>query len=129
MLIDIIVYDIPKNKNRFYVVYYLLSTKFNYRLSLVTKSHEFLPLISIYSLFNTSNWLEREIWDLFGIIFLLHCDLRKILTEYGFKGHPLKKDFPLTGFLEVVYDDTQKQIVNSSLEILQKYRYFKFNSV
>ena len=121
-------YDRPKNKNRFHIIYYLLSTKFNYRFSLVTTSHEFLPLISIYSLFSTSNWLEREIWDLFGIVFLLHRDLRKILTEYGFKGHPLQKNFPLTGFLEVIYDDTQKQIVNLSLEISQKYRYFKFNS-
>ena len=128
LLIDIQVYDVPKIKQRFYVIYSLLSTQFNYRFSLITKTSTFLPLISVTSIFKTSNWIEREVWDLFGIFFLLHNDLRRILTEYGFNSHPLRKDFPVTGFLEMIYDDSKKQIVSIPLELSQKYRYFNFNS-
>ena len=127
-IIDIIVYDIPKNKARFLLVYNSLSTIFNYRLFVITKITNFLPLISVSSLFRGVNWIEREIFDLFGIFFLLHSDLRTILTDYGFKGYPLRKDFPLTGFVDVLYNDSQKQIVKINLELTQKYRKFKFNS-
>jgi NADH dehydrogenase (ubiquinone) Fe-S protein 3 len=127
-LVDIIVYDVLRDKKRFHLIYNLLSTQFNYRLRIVTKTCELLPLLSVSSLFNSSNWMEREIWDLYGIFFLLHKDLRRILTEYGFKNHPLRKDFPLTGFFEVIYDDSQKRIINRPLELSQEYRYFDFNS-
>ena len=127
-LIDIIVSDNPKDKQRFIVRYALLSEKFNYRLYLVTKTKELMPLLSVQYIFNSSNWLEREIWDLFGIFFLLHSDLRRILTDYGFSCHPLRKDFPVTGFSEIVYDDSQKRVIKRSLELAQEYRYFDYNS-
>jgi NADH dehydrogenase (ubiquinone) Fe-S protein 3 len=127
-LIDIVVYDVLKEIKRFHLIYNLLSIQFNYRLRIITKTCELLPLISITGLFNSSNWMEREIWDLYGIFFFFHKDLRRILTEYGFKSHPLRKDFPLTGFFETSYDDSQKRIVNKSLELSQEYRYFDFNS-
>lgn len=127
-LIDIVVYDVRKEIKRFHLIYNLLSIQFNYRLRIVTKTCELLPLISITGLFNSSNWMEREIWDLYGIFFFFHKDLRRILTEYGFKSHPLRKDFPLTGFFETSYDDSQKRIINKSLELSQEYRYFDFNS-
>jgi NADH:ubiquinone oxidoreductase subunit C len=128
MLIDIVVSDNPKDKYRFILRYLLLSTTFNYRLTLITKSKELMFLLSVNSIFNSSNWLEREIWDLFGIFFLLHPNLRRILTEYGFQSHPLRKDFPFTGFSEVIYDDSQKRIVKKQLELSQEYRNFDFHS-
>lgn len=129
MLIDIVVSDTPKNKFRFTLRYLILSTRFNYRLSLVTKTKELVSLLSTISLYRTANWIEREIWDLYGIFFFLHNDLRRILTEYGFTAHPLRKDFPLTGFFEVIYDDSQKRIVKKSLELSQEYRFFDFNAI
>lgn len=129
MLIDIVVSDTPKNKFRFTLRYLILSTRFNYRLSLVTKTKELVSLLSTISLYRTANWIEREIWDLYGIFFFLHNDLRRILTEYGFTAHPLRKDFPLTGFFEVIYDDSQKRIVKKSLELSQEYRLFDFNAI
>lgn len=128
IITDIIIYDIPENKKRFLMVYNSLSTVFNYRLFLISKTDNFLPVISISSLFKGVNWIEREIFDLFGIFFLLHSDLRSILTDYGFKGYPLKKDFPLSGFIDVLYDDSQKQIIKINLELSQQYRKFQFNS-
>lgn len=127
-LIDIVVSDNPKNYHRFIVRYLLLSVRFNFRLSVVTKIKELATLISITSLFGSANWIEREIFDLFGIFFLLHTDLRRILTEYGFQFHPLRKDFPMTGFFEVVYDDSQKRIVQRKVELSQEYRYFDFTT-
>lgn len=129
MLIDIVVSDTPKNKFRFTLRYLILSTRFNYRLSLITKTKELVSLLSTISLYRTANWIEREIWDLYGIFFFLHNDLRRILTEYGFTAHPLRKDFPLTGFFEVIYDDSQKRIVKKSLELSQEYRFFDFNAI
>jgi NADH dehydrogenase (ubiquinone) Fe-S protein 3 len=129
LLIDIVVSDTPKNKFRFTLRYLILSTRFNYRLSLITKTKELVSLLSTISLYRTANWIEREIWDLYGIFFFLHNDLRRILTEYGFTAHPLRKDFPLTGFFEVIYDDSQKRIVKKSLELSQEYRFFDFNAI
>ena len=128
LLVDIIVYDIPQNKERFIVVYSLISTHFNKRIFLISKVNELLSLISINSLFSSSNWIEREIWDLFGILFLLNKDLRRILTSYGFEFHPLRKDFPMMGFFETVYDETQKSVVNKTFVGLnQEYRTFKLD--
>jgi len=129
VLTDIVVSDHPQDKYRFIIRYLLLSVKFNYRLTLISKSKELMPLLSVNSLFNTSNWIEREVWDLFGIFFLLHPNLRRILTEYGFKSHPLRKDFPFTGFFEVIYDDSQKRVIKKKLELSQEYRNFDFNSL
>jgi NADH:ubiquinone oxidoreductase subunit C len=127
-VIDIITYDLPTNKARFLLIYNALSVIFNYRFLLVTKTNNFLPLISIASLFRGSSWMEREIFNLFGIFFLLHLDLRIILTDYGFKDYPLRKDFPITGFIDIIYNDTQKQITKLQLGLIQKYRKFQFNS-
>lgn len=128
ILIDIIVYDVPQNKERFIIVYNLLSIHFNKRIFIVTKINELSTLISINSLFLVSNWIEREIWDLFGILFLLNKDLRRILTNYGFEFHPLRKDFPLIGYFETIYDDTQKSVINKTLTgLTQEYRTFKLN--
>jgi NADH:ubiquinone oxidoreductase subunit C len=127
-LLDIIVYDTPKNKDRFTIIYLMSSTRFNRRLFISTKLNELTPLISINSLYITATWIEREIWDLFGIIFLLHKDLRRILTEYGFEFHPLRKDFPITGFCETLYDETQKRITSKSfIGLAQRYRVFKLD--
>lgn len=127
-LLDIIIYDIPKNKDRFTVVYSLLSIRFNRRLFISTKLNELMPLISISSLYVTANWIEREVWDLFGILFLLHKDLRRILTEYGFEFHPLRKDFPLMGFCETLYDETQKRVTSKAIiGLAQEYRVFKLD--
>jgi len=106
-----------------------MSVKFNYRLMLLTKTKELVSLLSINSLYRTTNWIEREIWDLYGIFFLLHHDLRRILTDYGFSAHPLRKDFPVTGFFEVIYDDSQKRITQKALELSQEYRYFDFKAI
>jgi NADH dehydrogenase (ubiquinone) Fe-S protein 3 len=128
ILIDIVVSDHPKDSYRFIVRYILLSVRFNYRISLFTKIKEFMTLLSVSTLFTGSNWIEREVWDLFGIFFLLHPNLRRILTEYGFNSHPLRKDFPFSGFSEVFYDDSQKKIVKKELELAQEYRNFNFTS-
>lgn len=127
-LLDIVVYDIPKNKERFVIIYSLLSKRFNRRVFIKTKTNEISPLLSISSIYRTGNWLEREIWDLFGIFFILHRDLRRILTDYGFNSHPLRKDFPLMGHYETLYDETQKRIINKSIIGLnQEYRVFKLS--
>jgi len=100
-LVDIIACDFPKKKMRFCVRYLLLSLRFNVRLQIITKFFETQPIFSVCYLFNSSVWLERELWDLYGIFFLGNIALRRILTDYGFLGHPLRKDFPLSGFIEV----------------------------
>lgn len=128
LLIDIIVVDFPENQARFKVVYSLCSIKFNARIKVVTSVDELTPLASITDLYKNANWMEREVWDMYGLYFAFHPDLRRILTDYGFEGYPLRKDFPLSGFKETRYDDSQKRVVFEALEMSQEFRAFTFNS-
>lgn len=127
-LIDLTCIDNIEKKNRFCLVYNLLSYKFNFRIKVCVEISEMETVPSIVNLYNASNWLEREVWDMFGIFFSNHPDLRRILTDYGFSGFPLRKDFPLTGYLEVRYNDEKKRIVYENLELAQEFRFFNFIS-
>ena len=127
-LIDIACYDFPGKKHRFSVTYILYSLKYNNRLIVVVKTNEVIPLPSITSIFSSGDWLEREIWDLYGVFFDAHPDLRRILTDYGFNGHPLRKDFPLTGFIEIYYNDSKKRLRYEPVELAQEYRTFTLQS-
>jgi len=128
ILSDLTVVDYIENKKRFEVVYMLLSLKYNIRVRIKTYVDETVKLQSISSIYSCSNWLEREVWDLFGIYFLNHSDLRRILTDYGFESYPLRKDFPLNGFISVRYDESNKIVVSESTELMQDFRSFKFQS-
>lgn len=128
LLIDIAAYDLPSNRLRFPVVYNLLSERFNSRLFVYVYANEVLKLDTAVSIHKAANWFEREIWDLYGIFFYKHPDLRRILTDYGFNYHPLRKDFPLTGYKEVYYSDNDKRIIYTSVETLQNYRVFSFKN-
>ena len=128
MLIDITAVDYPENNKRFEVVYFLLSLKYNTRIKIKTHVNELSSLDSACSLFASANWPEREVWDMFGICFRDHPDLRRLLTDYGFDGHPLRKDFPLNGYSAVRYDDTQKIVLYEATELSQEYRNFDFQS-
>ena len=123
---DIVVWDKPGKLNRFTIVYILHSLIFNARVALLIQTNELSPVYSITNIFNSAGWAEREIWDLFGIFIINNNDLRRILTDYGFNGHPLRKDFPLTGFVESTYDDLQKRIEFTKVELTQAYRIFKY---
>ena len=112
----------------FSVVYDLLSITYNSRLRIKVFINEISSLPSIVKVFINANWWEREIWDLYGIYFDQHPDLRRILTDYGFEGHPMRKDFPLSGYIEVRYDDNKKRIVVEPIELTQELRYFTFES-
>jgi len=127
-IIDICVVDYPERENRFEVVYNFLSVRYNTRLRVKTSVNEITPVESISSIFKGANWFEREAWDLFGVFFSGHPDLRRILTDYGFEGHPLRKDFPLSGYVEVRYDEIQKRVVCEPIELSQEYRDFNFAS-
>jgi NADH-quinone oxidoreductase subunit C len=127
-LVDITAIDYPSEKNRFKVYYNLLSINMNYRIFIRTEVTEFGYIPSVCSVFMSASWLEREVWDMFGIFFANHPDLRRILTDYGFEGFPLRKDFPLTGYVEVRYDDEQKSVVYEPVELAQEYRLFDFQS-
>ncbi|XP_013191159.2 NADH dehydrogenase [ubiquinone] iron-sulfur protein 3, mitochondrial-like [Amyelois transitella] len=120
--------DVPSREFRFEVVYCLLSMRFSERVRVKTYTDELTPVKSAYSLWQVCNYLEREIYDMFGIIFTDHPDLRRILTDYGFQGHPLRKDFPLVGYTEVRYDDELKKLVYEPVEFAQEYRSFKLQS-
>jgi NADH/F420H2 dehydrogenase subunit C len=120
--------DYPERIDRFEVSYELLSLKFNNRLRVKTSINEVGSLESITKVYSSANWWEREIWDMFGIFFSNHPDLRRILTDYGFEGYPLRKDFPLSGYVEVRYDDTVKRVVCEPLELAQEFRSFNFES-
>ncbi len=120
--------DYPEREERFEVVYELLSIGYNSRIRVKTYTNEVNPIFSSVSLFPCANWWEREIWDLFGVFFYAHPDLRRILTDYGFEGHPLRKDFPLSGFFELRYDEDQRVVVCESLELSQEFRAFSFSS-
>jgi NADH:ubiquinone oxidoreductase subunit C len=127
-LVELTATDIPTNSLRFYASYFLLSTHYNTRVCVSVQTNELLPIISVTSLFNSANWMEREVWDLFGIMFANHPDLRRILTDYGFTGHPLRKDFPLSGFTDIFYNDAQKLLVYEPVELAQSFRKFSFLS-
>jgi NADH/F420H2 dehydrogenase subunit C len=120
--------DFLTKNYRFSVVYDLLSLTYNSRLRLKVFTNELQSLPSSVKIFINANWWEREIWDLYGIYFDQHPDLRRILTDYGFEGHPLRKDFPLSGYIEVRYDDNKKRIVVEPLELTQEARSFTFES-
>jgi NADH/F420H2 dehydrogenase subunit C len=120
--------DYPERFARFEVSYELLSIKYNTRLRIKTFANEKVSLQSACIVYSSANWWEREIWDMFGLYFTNHPDLRRILTDYGFEGSPLRKDFPLSGYVEVRYDDTVKRVVCEPLELAQEYRSFKFES-
>jgi NADH dehydrogenase (ubiquinone) Fe-S protein 3 len=128
MLIDLTAVDYPSRSKRFEIVYNLLSIHHNSRIRIKTFVDELTPLDSLTNIYNSANWFERETWDMFGVFFTQHPDLRRILTDYGFEGHPLRKDFPLSGFVEVRYDDTEKRVITERLEITQEFRYFDFSS-
>ena len=127
-IIDICAVDYPERENRFEVVYNLLSITYNTRIRVKTSINEITPLESITPLFKGADWLEREAWDFYGVFFSNHPDLRRILTDYGFEGHPFRKDFPLSGYVEVCYDEIQKRVVCEPIELSQEYRDFGFAS-
>jgi len=126
-LIDIAGVDVPGRENRFEVVYLLLSMRYNTRIRVRTYTDELNPIESICSIYAAANWMEREVWDMYGVYFTNHPDLRRILTDYGFEGHPLRKDFPLTGYTEVRYDEEAKRVVVEPVEMQQEFRQFDFN--
>ncbi|KAK4636136.1 NADH-ubiquinone oxidoreductase [Fulvia fulva] len=125
MVADITAVDYPTRDQRFEVVYNLLSVRHNSRIRVKTYCDEATPVPSITSLYDGANWYEREVYDLFGVFFVDHPDLRRILTDYGFDGHPLRKDFPLTGYTEIRYDEEKKRIVVEPLELSQAFRNFE----
>lgn len=127
-LVDITVVDHPNRVNRFEIIYSFLSYNFNVRINVVTFVQPSIFIDSITPLYNSANWIEREVWDLYGIFFSNHKDLRRILTDYGFKGHPLRKDFPLTGFNECIYDDFFDKIEYKEVSLTQEYRNFDLSS-
>ena len=127
-LTDVCGVDWPQREQRFDVVYHLLSPRLNLRLRLKVMTDEATPVPSITGVFPGADWFEREAYDLYGILFTGHPDLRRILTDYGFDGHPMRKDFPLTGFVEVRYDDEQKRVVYEPVRLKQEFRYFDFLS-
>ena len=128
-LIDVTAVDYPKaprSGKRFHVVYQYLSISYNSRLRVKTLCDSVTALESLTPCFSSAAWWEREVWDMFGIFFSHHPDLRRILTDYGFMGHPLRKDFPLTGYVEVRYDDSEKRVITEPVQVSQEFRYFDF---
>ncbi len=126
--IDLCGVDYPGRDQRFDVVYHLMSPKHNTRIRVRVQTDEQTPVASITGIFPGAEWYEREAWDMYGILFSGHPDLRRILTDYGFDGHPLRKDFPLTGYVEVRYDDELKRVVYEPVELRQEFRNFDFLS-
>ena len=127
-LSDLTAVDYPERPERFELVYQLLSMRNNMRLRLLAAVGEGQAVPSVTTVYSAANWAEREVWDMFGIFFAGHPDLRRLLTDYGFEGHPLRKDFPLTGHVEVRYDDTQRRVVNEPVSLVQEFRDFDFLS-
>jgi NADH-quinone oxidoreductase subunit C len=128
VMVELCGVDYPDRAERFDVVYILLSLSLNQRIRLKVATDEETPVPSITGVYNAAGWYEREAWDLFGIYFADHPDLRRLLTDYGFEGHPLRKDFPLTGYVEVRYDDEQKRVVYEPVKLKQEFRSFDFLS-
>lgn len=125
-LMEVTAVDWPTDPDRFELVYSMLSVEHNSRILVKSRTSELAPVPSVSHLFSSAIWAEREVWDMFGVIFNGHPDLRRILTDYGFEGHPLRKDFPLTGFTEVRYDEEKKRIVSEPVELTQEFRKFDF---
>jgi NADH-quinone oxidoreductase subunit C len=128
MLVDLCGVDYPERVQRFDIVYILLSLRHNMRIRVKVRADEETVVPSVVSVFSSANWYEREAWDLYGVAFSDHPDLRRLLTDYGFDGHPLRKDFPLTGHVEVRYDDEQKRVVYDKVKLPQDFRSFDFLS-
>jgi NADH-quinone oxidoreductase subunit C len=128
LLCDVTAVDYPEREERFEVVYNLLSIRQNQRVRVKLTTDEETPVPSVTSVWSAAGWFEREVWDLYGVFFSDHPDLRRILTDYGFEGHPLRKDFPLTGYVEVRYDDEQKRVVYEPVRLTQEFRTFDFLS-
>ena len=126
--IDLTAADYPERENRFEVVYHLLSPYQNTRVRVKAQTDEATPVPSTTSLFPAADWYEREVYDMYGIVFSGHPDLRRILTDYGFQGNPLRKDFPTTGYVEVRYDDQQKRVVYEPVKLVQEMRQFDYLS-
>lgn len=127
-LMDVTAADYPDREERFEVVYILLSLKRNQRIKVKVSTDEDTPVASAISVYSAANWYERETWDMYGVFFDGHPDLRRILTDYGFEGHPFRKDFPLTGYVEVRYDEDQKRVVYEPVKLTQDFRSFDFLS-
>jgi NADH-quinone oxidoreductase subunit C len=125
---DICGADYPAREKRFDVVYHLLSPRHNQRIRVKVQTDEMTPVPSVCGVFPAANWFEREAYDFYGMLFTGHPDLRRILTDYGFEGHPFRKDFPLTGYVEVRYDDEQKRVVYEPVKLVQEFRNFDFLS-
>ena len=128
VLIDICGVDWPVRAQRFEVVYHLLSPRLNQRVRVKLVTDEDTPVPSVIDVFPAANWYEREAYDMYGILFSGHPDLRRLLTDYGFQGYPLRKDFPLTGYVEVRYDDEAKRVVYEPVKLVQEFRSFDFES-
>jgi NADH-quinone oxidoreductase subunit C len=128
MLIDVCGVDYPERSQRFEVVYHLLSMRMNQRIRVKISTDEETAVPTVTELHPTANWFERETFDMYGVRFAGHPDLRRILTDYGFEGYPLRKDFPLTGYTEVRYDDLEKRVVYEPVQLTQEYRNFDFLS-
>jgi NADH-quinone oxidoreductase subunit C len=127
-IIDVTAIDWPQRERRFDLVYHFLSPRLNARIRLKAEADETTPVPSIIEVFPGADWFEREVYDLYGVLFTGHPDMRRILTDYGFDGHPLRKDFPLTGFVEVRWDADQKRVVYDKVRLAQEFRNFDFLS-
>lgn len=128
VLADICGVDYPDREERFEIVYNLLSLKHNVRIRVKVTTDESKPVPSVTQVYPAAGWFERECWDMYGVFFSEHPDLRRMLTDYGFDGHPLRKDFPLTGYVEVRYDDEQRRVVYEPVKLVQEFRSFDFLS-
>ncbi|MCB2099934.1 MAG: NADH-quinone oxidoreductase subunit C [Rhodobacterales bacterium] len=127
-MVDICGVDYPEDAERFEVVYNLLSLSHNRRVRVKVRTTAEVPVPSATGVYSAANWFEREVWDLYGVMFSGHPDLRRIMTDYGFEGHPLRKDFPLTGYVELRYDDEQKRVVYEPVSLPQEFRSYDFLS-
>ncbi len=127
-LVDLCGVDFPDRAERFEVVYHLLSLTRNARIRVKVTTDEQQPVPSVIEVYPNANWFEREAFDMYGMLFSDHPDLRRLLTDYGFQGHPLRKDFPMTGYVEVRYDDEQKRVVYEPVKLTQEFRQFDFMS-
>jgi len=128
ILVDVLGVDWPQRERRFDVVYHLLSMKLNQRVRVIVETDEDTPVPSVTGVFSSAGWFERETWDMYGVMFSGHADLRRILSDYGFEGHALRKDFPLSGYVEVRYDAEQKRVVYEPVTLPQEFRRFDFMS-
>jgi NADH-quinone oxidoreductase subunit C len=128
LLVDLCGVDYPEREERFEVVYHLLSPRQNHRIRVKVTTDETTPVPSVTGVFSSAMWYERETWDMYGIYFSDHPDLRRLLTDYGFEGHPLRKDFPQTGYVEVRYDDEQKRVIYEPVSLREDWRSFDFLS-